>query len=122
MTGKVLIWLAALYDLALAIFHLMLGRLLQWRERLPASGRVNAAATQTLNVMMIYVMVAYAACLVWQLRQTGETPFLLLLAGGGFWVLRLTLQPVFFSPPGSAIRPYLVLLFGVAVHLAAALA
>ena len=62
MTAAVL---AGATDLGFALFHAMFWRLFNWPGRLPASGTVNSAITQTLNVVLIYAFCAYGAGLIW---------------------------------------------------------
>jgi len=87
---------AGLLDLGFALFHAAFRRLFGWPERLAPSGSLNTAITQTLNVMLIFVFLAYGATLIWQSGQGSVHP-LLPLAGGAFWGLRLALQFVWFD-------------------------
>lgn len=87
---------AGLLDFGFALFHAAFRRLFGWPERLAPSGSLNTAITQTLNVMLIFVFLAYGATLIWQSGQANVHP-LLPLAGGAFWGLRLALQFVWFD-------------------------
>jgi hypothetical protein len=55
--------LAAALDLGFAAFHAAFWRLFGWPGSLRHSGRVNAAITQTLNVMLAFVFAAYGGAL-----------------------------------------------------------
>jgi hypothetical protein len=111
--------IAAAYDVAVGVFHLTFWRLFRWSDRLPASGASNAAVTQTLNIVLIYVFFAFAAGILW--AEWSATP--LLIAGSGFWVLRAALQPLLFSlPSGLQLRLTVAWLLGAAVHGIAAAA
>jgi hypothetical protein len=113
---------AAVYDLAVAVFHLMFWRLFGWKDRLPASGAVNAAVTQTLNIVLIYVFCAFGLGISWAVwSHYDATP--LLVAGAGFWLLRAALQPLLFPLPRALnLRLTAVWLVGAAVHGIAAAA
>jgi hypothetical protein len=60
-----MLMLAAVLDLAFAAFHLGFWRLFGWPARLKGSGNLNAAITQTLNVMLTFTFVSYGATLLW---------------------------------------------------------
>jgi hypothetical protein len=119
MSGP-LVAACGLISLLAAVFHVMFWRLFRWPEGLQGSGRLNAAITQVMNIMLIYVFTAYGAALLW----LGATaPPLLLAAGGGFLALRCALQPPMFgmSHPGSKAL-VAIGCAGLALHLAALLA
>lgn len=88
---------AGMIDLGFAIFHMLFWRLFSWPDGLSNSGRINTAITQTLNVVLIYVFIAYGAALVLAGSTFGAGTKLLLAAGAGFWALRLALQFILFS-------------------------
>jgi hypothetical protein len=112
---------AGLLDLGFALFHAAFWSMFGWPGRLAPSGKLNSAITQTLNVMLSFVFVAYGATLVWQAGQPG-TPWLLPLAGGLFWLLRLALQFLWFDLRPAASRVFAaVVALTALVHLAAAL-
>jgi hypothetical protein len=89
--------LCGFVNLAFALFHAAFWRLFEWNERLPRSGFVNAAITQILNLMLIYVFALYGGFLVWSAAQDVPVESGYLLAGAGFWVLRAALQPMLFG-------------------------
>ncbi len=113
---------SGLIDLGFALFHAAFWRLFGWPERLQPSGGLNSAITQTLNVMLSFVFVAYGAALIWQ-GWIGATAMALPLVGGLFWILRLVLQFVWFDLKPIASRAITaVFALAAAVHLLAALA
>lgn len=111
---------AGLIDLGFAAFHAAFWRLFGWPERLAPAGSLNSAITQTLNVMLAFVFLAYGGALVWLAGQ-GGAPTLLPLAGGLFWLLRLCLQLLWFDtrPVASRIITAMFAL-AAALHLFAA--
>ena len=111
--------LAGALDLGFAAFHLMFWRLFQWPARLEASGKVNEAITQTLNLVLIYVFVAYGVALIW---TAASLPPMLAWAGAGFWLLRMALQPRLFPMRnGPSVAITVVFAATAAVHALAAL-
>lgn len=111
---------AGLTDLGFAAFHAAFWRLFGWPARLAPSGSLNSAITQTLNVMLAFVFLAYGGALVW-LALEGGAPAILTLIGGLFWLLRLGLQVLWFDMRPAASR-IITVLFAVAaaLHLLAA--
>jgi hypothetical protein len=89
------LWAGGL-DLGFAAFHLMFWRLFKWPDNLERSGAINAAITQTLNIVGIYIFTFYGGALVWLALSGPQVPAILAWAGAGFWLLRLTLQPILF--------------------------
>ncbi|MBM3556939.1 MAG: hypothetical protein FJX47_15455 [Alphaproteobacteria bacterium] len=89
--------LAGIVDLGFGVFHLLFWRLFAWRSRLANAGTVNAAVTQTLNIVLIYVFLVYGGGLIGLAVSSEPPPTSLLLAGAGFWALRLPLQFMLFS-------------------------
>jgi hypothetical protein len=111
---------AGLIDLGFAAFHAAFWRLFGWPARLAPSGSLNSAITQTLNVMLAFVFLAYGGVLVWQ-AQRGAAPAILPLIGGLFWLLRLGLQFLWFDLRPAASRVITVLFaLAAALHLLAA--
>lgn len=89
--------LAALIDLGFAAFHLAFWKLFGWPASLAASGALNAAVTQTLNVMLTFVFLAYGGIVLWCAATGGPVAPAALLAGCAFWALRFVLQLVLFQ-------------------------
>jgi hypothetical protein len=83
-------------DIGFAVFHLLFWRIFDWPDRLRGSGRINAAITQTLNWVLIYVFAVYGGYLLSVGISGGPSSPLLPAAGAGFWALRTLLQPVLF--------------------------
>ena len=115
--------LAGSIDLAFAVFHLLFWRLFGWPESLDASGAVNRAITQTMNVMLIYLFAAYGAGLIWLAWQPSGFAALYAAAGAGALLLRTGLQVLWFPMRRQAslvVTPVFVL--AAALHGVAALA
>ncbi|TIN74435.1 hypothetical protein [Mesorhizobium sp.] len=91
-----MLMLAAVLDLAFAAFHLGFWRLFGWPARLKGPGNLNAAITQTLNVMLTFTFVSYGATLLW-LWYRGLIWPPLLFFGAAFWAIRLAAQFALFD-------------------------
>jgi hypothetical protein len=88
---------------------------------LASSGELNGAVTQTLNVMLIYCLVAYGGALLWVSVRGRLWTEPLLAAGGGFWLLRANLQPMLFETRSKvAVAITIIFMIGAALHLIAA--
>jgi hypothetical protein len=86
---------SGIYDVGFGVFHIFFWHLFRWPETLKASGSVNRAITQTLNVMLTYVFVVYAIALIWG-AHAGADNRLLLSAGAVFWAIRAAAQVMLF--------------------------
>lgn len=114
--------LAGAVDLGFALFHLLFWRLFDWPDRLLSSGRINAAITQTLNVVLIYVFVVYGVALVRLPAVMDPASSPLLAAGAGFWALRIALQFVWFPMAPLASRAVtLAFVLALVLHVFAAM-
>lgn len=110
---------AGLFDLAIALFHILFWRLFRWPESLAGSGRLNTAITQTLNIMLTYVFVVYGITVLMQGTQASPA---LLLPGAGFGVIRIFLQFYLFGVRGAASKIFTTAAaIGTLLHLVPAL-
>lgn len=114
---------AGVYNLCIAVFHLMFWRLFRWREQLPRLSVVNGAIMQVLNLCLTLVFVFFA----WlQLAHTDDIvgsplarPLTIFMAV--FWIVRSIEQPVFFPMRPLASRCALaVFVLGAVIHVLAA--
>jgi hypothetical protein len=87
---------AGTIDLGFAVFHIMFWRLFGWPERLNGSGTINAAITQTMNVMLIYLFAAYGAGLIYLALHPSGFATVFAAAGAVALLLRAALQVVYF--------------------------
>ena len=107
--------LSVVYDLGFGLFHLTFWRWLDWPQSLKNSGKLNQGVTQTLNVMLVYVLCAYGASLA-LVAEPGQA--LLALSGGGFWLLRTIVQPILFPRTRLSWRMTALLAIGAILHVA----
>jgi hypothetical protein len=113
-----LVVICGAYNIAFAVFHTLFWRVFGWPATIRSSGHVNSAITQTLNLMLIYCFSFYGGWLIWA-GANGIRPHpLLLVAGGGFWLVRTALQPLLFRLRRD-LSTMLTLLFitGAVLHL-----
>lgn len=114
-----LIFLCGVFALIVALFHLCFWRLFGWPNRLKGSGHLNAAITQVMNIMLIYVFATYGATLLW---LGPLTPALLLAAGAWFIALRLGLQPGMFDVTNRGSQTLMLVgVAGLCIHVFAIL-
>ncbi|MCT7325033.1 hypothetical protein [Ralstonia mojiangensis] len=111
--------LSVIYDLGFALFHLTFWRWLKWPQSLKNSGKLNQSVTQTLNVMLSYVLFVYGASLG---LVTEQIQGLLALSGGGFWLLRTIAQPTLFARTRLSWIMAAVFALGASLHIVAYLA
>lgn len=107
--------LSVIYDLGFALFHLTFWRWLKWPQSLRNSGRLNQSITQTLNVMLSYVLVVYGVSLGLVAAQI-QGP--LALSGSGFWLLRAIAQPILFARTRLSWIMVAVFAVGASLHVA----
>jgi len=111
---------AGILDLGFVVFHLLFWKLFGWPDRLQASGRTNAAITQTLNIMLTLAFALYGAKLVHSGWRGEQGDAQLLAAGVLFGLVRSALQPLMFGLAQPASKAFLaVALAATGVHAAA---
>ena len=111
MTAASWILAAAVFNLALAAFHLLFWRLFGWPESLAGTGVVNRGVTQILNLALTYLFgLSALVCFLFpaDIAATALGRFWL-LAMSGFWLARAAIQPPFFG----LRHPLSLTLFGV---------
>ena len=107
--------LAGAIDLGFAVFHLGFWRLFGWPARLESSGRLNAAITPTMNIMLIYVFLAAGIGMI------VAAPAWLAWGGAGFWALRALLQPLQFGlRHWVSVALFALMVLGAVLHALAA--
>ncbi len=116
---------AGLFNLAIAVFHVLLGRVLGWPEKLEVLDRGNRAAMRLLNTALIILLTAIGLAFAFftaDVRATALGKFLV-TAMLIFWFVRLVLQPIYLGwSSRSSLRAIPVLVVGVLLHAAALMA
>lgn len=114
-----MLFVAGLYSLGLAVFHLAFWRLFAWREAIAQLSRVNGAILQVLNLCITVIFLG-SAVLVWRHGEALTASALgreLLAFIAFFWLLRALMQPLFFSMRPRASRIItVVFVVGAALH------
>lgn len=113
---------AGVIDLGFAAFHVLFWRLFGWPARLQGSGTINAAITQTMNVMLIYLFAAYGAGLIYLSNHPSGFAALFAAAGAGALVLRAILQGVYFPMQRASSLMMVVCMLAAVLHGSVALA
>jgi hypothetical protein len=89
---EILIFAAAGFNIAFAIFHLMFWRLFGWKQDLPRLRAVNQAIVPVLNLALTFMFLLVGMIMLL------EPPIPTLLAGMAvFWLLRALVQPIYFG-------------------------
>ncbi len=90
---------AAIFNAALALFHVLFWRVFRWPESLARSGSVNSAITQVMNLALVFLFtLSGLICFFFpeDLATTAMGRFWL-FGMASFWLARAVLQPMFFS-------------------------
>lgn len=110
---------AGIFNLAIAVFHILLGRILHWPERLEVLDRANRGAMRLLNVALIILLTMMGIAFIFFTQEIVATQLgrFLLTAMLMFWSVRLILQPVYLGwTSRSSLRAIAVLATGMALH------
>ena len=98
MTMHALIKAGVLYNLALVVFHLLFWKLFNWQDELRGLSVLNRATMQVMNLSLVVVFLMFAYLSLVHTDQLYSTTLgrALLLSIAVFFMLRATLQVVFF--------------------------
>lgn len=116
---------AGLFNLAIAVFHVLIGRVLGWPKKLEVLDRSNRAAMRFLNIALIVLLTTIGLSFIFFTNDVRATPLgqFLVVAMLMFWFVRLILQPMYLGwLSRSSLRAIPVLIVGVLLHAAALMA
>jgi len=120
MQSQTWLYAAAGYNMALALFHLAFWRIFRWGEELPKLHAVNRGVMQVMNIMLILVLLFFAALQLLLAGEVSGTALGRMVQAGlvFFWIARAILQPIFWKGVPQATNVAFVLLFlvGAGVH------
>lgn len=114
-----MIFAAAVFNIAFALFHVAFWRLFRWPEELQRVGIANRGIMQVLNLSLIFLFLLIGCVFALFPRDIVETGLgqFLLLGMTWFWLVRAVYQPLFFGwfhPLSTSL--FGVFLLGAAVH------
>lgn len=111
MNAETLIVSGGLYNLALAVFHLLFWKLFNWKQDLASLTPLNRAVVQILNLCLTFVFLVFAYISFFHanelLRSRLGRSLLALVAI--FWFLRAIEQVIFFGLRRKASIAFLML-------------
>ncbi len=120
MKSHLWVYAAAGYNVALAVFHLGFWRMFRWKDELPKLHPVNQGVVQVMNVMLVFFLVMLACVQMLNAAELTATPLGRLLMAGltAAWVLRATLQPIFWRKVAKGTNAAFICLFmlGAGLH------
>lgn len=112
MNDHTIIWLCGLYSLGFAVFHLMFGRLFNWKRDLENLSAHNKAIMQILNRRLIYVFVfVAAACFVFPDELSSTTFGHFFLIGMSLFWLGRTVEQIVYVKSQHPLAQLLTYLF-----------
>ena len=113
-----LMYTAAAYNAAFAVFHLAFWRLFGWKKDLGRLSAINRGVMQVLNICLTLLFVAGALAFLLL-----PTPLISEISGRGilyffalFWFVRLVLQPFFFGNSGASLVFSVLFALGAMIH------
>lgn len=120
-TAAVLIKIGGIANIGWFIFHCFFWRLFNWNSQLKRLNDTNRGVMQVLNLCLSFVFLIFAAVSLLYAKELCNSSLgrVMLIGIGGFWILRMIEQPIFFGV--SRISNLFSLLFAAtaACYLAA---
>ena len=111
MNAETLIVIRGLYNLALAVFHLLFWKLFNWKQDLATLTPLNRAVVQILNLCLTFVFLVFAYISFLHANELLHSKLgrLLLALIAIFWFLRAIEQIIFFGLRRKASIAFLIL-------------
>lgn len=119
MNAETLIVIGGLYNLALAVFHLLFWKLFNWKQDLATLTPLNRAIVQILNLCLTFVLLVFAYISFLHASELLHSKLgrSLLALIAIFWFLRTIEQIIFFGLRCKASIAFLILfLIGTALY------
>ncbi len=111
MNAETLIIIGGLYNLALAVFHLLFWKLFNWKQDLATLTPLNRAVVQILNLCLTFVFLLFAYISFFHANELLHSKLgrSLLALTAIFWFLRTIEQIIFFGLRRKASIAFLIL-------------
>ncbi|MDH3670553.1 MAG: hypothetical protein OES46_05245 [Gammaproteobacteria bacterium] len=111
MNAETLILIGGLYNLALAVFHLLFWKLFNWKQDLASLTPLNRAVVQILNLCLTFVFLVFAYISFFHANELLHSKLgrSLLALMAIFWFLRAIEQIIFFGLRRKASIAFLIL-------------
>ena len=111
MNAETLIVIGGLYNLALAVFHLLFWKLFNWKQDLATLTPSNRAVVQILNLCLTFVFLVFAYISFLHANELLHSKLgrSLLALIAIFWFLRAIEQIIFFGLRRKASIAFLIL-------------
>ena len=119
MTAPTFAFLAGLFNIALAVFHMAFSRLFRWPRKLAGLDPLNRGLMHVLNLALTGMFLVVGVALAAEPRESAGTALGRWLLGGMtlFWLARLLVQKPFFGlRHPMAIGLAVVFAIGIALH------
>ncbi len=111
MNSETLIVIGGLYNLVLAVFHLLFWKLFNWKRDLATLTPLNRAVVQILNLCLTFVFLVFAYISYFHANELLHSKLgrSLLALIATFWFLRAIKQIIFFGLRRKASIAFLIL-------------
>jgi hypothetical protein len=111
MNAETLILIGGLYNLALAVFHLLFWKLFNWKQDLASLTPLNRAVVQIVNLCLTFVFLVFAYISFFHANELLHSKLgrSLLALMAIFWFLRAIEQIIFFGLRRKASIAFLIL-------------
>jgi hypothetical protein len=111
MNSETLIVIGGLYNLVLAVFHLLFWKLFNWKRDLATLTPLNRAVVQILNLCLTFVFLVFAYISYFHANELLHSKLgrSLLALIATFWFLRAIEQIIFFGLRRKASIAFLIL-------------
>lgn len=122
MTATTLAFLAGLFNIGFAVFHLGFARLFRWQRKLAVLDPLNRGLMHVINLALTAMFLVVGLALAAEPHQSASTALGRWLLGGmtAFWIARFLVQkPYFGLRHPMAIGLAIVFVAGAALHGAA---
>ncbi|MEO6725817.1 MAG: hypothetical protein ABIU20_09690 [Blastocatellia bacterium] len=98
-TAATLIKIGGIANIGWFVFHCFFWRLFNWGSQLKRLNDTNRGVMQVLNLCLSFIFLIFAAVSLLYAEELCNSGLgrVMLIGIGGFWILRLIEQPIFFG-------------------------
>ncbi len=114
------IYLSGIFNLIVAVFHILFWKIFNWKVTLDKGTKANKAVTQLMNVNLIYLFLAMGFIYLNYANELSNSKIgkIILIMYAGFWVVRFIQQFIFVKIKGNfVIGLTFLFLIGAIFHL-----
>lgn len=120
MDKIIFLYFCGIFNLLLAIFHILFWKIFNWKTTLVKGTKGNKVAIQIMNIQLIYLFIVMSFVYLFYTEELMQSKIgnTVLFGYAGFWIVRFFQQFIFLKQKGKFVIGLTFLFFvGALLHL-----